>query len=220
MIFKINLLTCYSSISELRGFNVRKVYKLKFLLGFMALSILLWLVFALVLVVVLAIVYYFNKFVLLGNRIDNSLAQIDVQLKKRADLVPNLVNAVKGYMKHERGVITEVTNARKALVGAGNLPARVKAGDKLQAVLGKIFAIAENYPNLKANENFLQLQQELSAIEDKVAYSRQFYNDSILDYNNSVQTFPGNIFAGMFGKTQKEFLQIPAAAREVPKVEF
>ena len=186
----------------------------------MALSILLWVVLALAVFAALIIIYYFNKFVLLGNRIDNSLAQIDVQLRKRADLIPNLVSAVKGYMKHESRVITEVTDARKALVGAGNLPARVKAGDKLQAVLGRLFAIAENYPNLKANENFLQVQQELASIEDKVAYSRQFYNDSILDYNNSVQTFPGTFFAGMFGKKQKEFLQIPATAREVPKVEF
>jgi LemA protein len=149
-----------------------------------------------------------NKFVILGNRIDNSLAQIDVQLKKRADLVPNLINSVKGYMKHEKSIITEVTIARKALLSAKDITSKVKAGDKLQGALKSIFALAENYPNLKANENFLQLQQELSAIEDKVAYSRQFYNDSILDYNNSTQVFPGNVFASIFGKTKKEFLQI------------
>ena len=180
----------------------------------------LWILVAILAAVFVMFIYYYNKFVLLVQRAENSLAQIDVQLRKRADLIPNLVSAVKGYMKHESRVITEVTDARKALVGAGNLPARVKAGDKLQAVLGRLFAIAENYPNLKANENFLQVQQELASIEDKVAYSRQFYNDSILDYNNSVQTFPGTFFAGMFGKKQKEFLQIPATAREVPKVEF
>ena len=113
-----------------------------------------------------------------------------------------------------------VTKARQALVGARDIVGKVKAGDKLQSALGKLFAIAENYPQLKANENFLQLQQELAAIEDKVAYSRQFYNDSILDYNNSVKVFPGIIFAGIFNKKEKEFLKIPEASRAVPKVEF
>ena len=180
----------------------------------------IWLIIILVALIVLALIYYFNKFVILGNRIDNSLAQIDVQLRKRADLIPNLIESVKGYMKHERGVITEVTNARKVLVGARDLPARVKAGDALQAALSRVFAIAENYPNLKANENFLQLQTELTAIEDKIAYARQFYNDSILDYNNSIQVFPGNLFASMYGKRQKAFLEIPAESRAVPKVSF
>jgi len=180
----------------------------------------LWLVVALVAVIILAFIYYFNKFVLLGNRIDNSLAQIDVQLRKRADLVPNLINTVKGYAKHEKGIMDSVTKARQALLGAKDIVGKVKAGDQLQNALGKLFAIAENYPQLKANENFLQLQQELAAIEDKVAYSRQFYNDSILDYNNSVQTFPGTLFASIFNKKQKEFLKIPESARAVPKVEF
>jgi len=175
---------------------------------------------ALVAVIILAFIYYFNKFVLLGNRIDNSLAQIDVQLRKRADLVPNLINTVKGYAKHEKGTMDSVTKARQALVSASGIVGKVKAGDQLQNALGKLFAIAENYPQLKANENFLQLQQELSAIEDKVAYSRQFYNDSILDYNNSVKVFPGMMFASLFGKKEKTFLQIPESSRAVPKVEF
>ena len=106
------------------------------------------------------LVHRFNKFVILGNRIDNSLAQIDVQLRKRAELVPNLIETVKGYAKHEKGIITEVTNARKALLGAKDITSRVKAGNQLQQALKSIFAIAENYPNLKANENFLQLQEE------------------------------------------------------------
>lgn len=177
-------------------------------------------IIALAVLIVLMLINYFNKFVILGNRIDNSLSQIDVQLRKRADLVPNLIETVKGYAKHEKGIITEVTNARKALLGATDITSRVKAGNQLQQALKSIFALAENYPNLKANENFLHLQQELSAIEDKVAYSRQFYNDSILDYNNSVESFPGNIFAGIYGKSEKKFLEIPAEARAVPKVSF
>lgn len=182
--------------------------------------LLIWIVLAIVALVALIFIYYFNKFVVLGNRIDNSLAQIDVQLKKRADLVPNLINTVKGYASHEKGIIKEVTEARKALVGAGNISAKMKAGAKLENALKSIFALAENYPQLKANENFLQLQQELSAIEDKVAYARQFYNDSILSYNNSCETFPGVMFAKMFGKSEKEMLTLPAEQRAVPKVSF
>jgi len=182
--------------------------------------ILLWVLIVIVALIVIAFISYFNKFVILGNRIDNSLSQIDVQLRKRADLVPNLIATVKGYVKHESAMITKVTEARKALLAAGNLSARIKAGNQLQQALKSIFALAENYPNLKANENFLQLQQELSAIEDKVAYSRQFYNDSILDYNNSVKVFPGNFFASIFGKKEKPYLEIPQEMRAVPKISF
>lgn len=173
-------------------------------------------------IVVLAIIFisYFNRFTLLENRIDNSFSQIDVQLRKRADLIPNLLNAVKGYMKHEKTIIKEVTEARKALVSGGDIPKKLKADKALEGALGKLFALAENYPNLKANENFLQLQEELSAIEDKVAYARQYYNDSVLDYSNLFRTFPGNMFAKVFNKTQKEYLKIPESSRAVPKVEF
>src|SRR3989338_1113826 len=141
----------------------------------------IWVIIALAVLIVLMLINYFNKFVILGNRIDNSLSQIDVQLKKRADLVPNLIETVKAYAKHEKSIITEVTNARKAMLSAKDLPSKVKAGDQLQNALKSIFALAENYPQLRANENFLHLQQELSAIEDKVAYARQYYNDTILD---------------------------------------
>lgn len=182
--------------------------------------VLTWILIGFVVLVALVFIYYFNKFVILSNRIDNSLSQIDVQLKKRADLVPNLLNTVKGYAKHESGIMKEVTEARKALLAGKTLPARMKAGAELQQALGSIFAIAENYPQLKANENFLQLQNELSAIEDKIAYSRQYYNDNILSYNNSVQTFPGIMFAAIFGKKQKEFLKIPSEEKAVPKVSF
>ena len=171
-------------------------------------------------VIALAFIIYYNRFTILENRIDNSLSQIDVQLKKRADLVPNLLSSVKGYMKHEKSIIQDVNDARKALVGAKDIQGKVKAGAELQHALKSVFAIAENYPNLKANENFLQLQKELSAIEDKVAYSRQFYNDSVLSYNNSVETFPGAFFSKLYGKKEREMLKITSEERAVPKVEF
>ncbi len=180
----------------------------------------IWGLIALFALIVIMFIYYFNKFIVLSNRIDNSLSQIDVQLRKRADLVPNLLNSVKGYTKHEKAMIIKVTEARKALLGAKDIVKKMKAGNQLQSALKSVFALAENYPQLRANENFLHLQQELSAIEDKVAYSRQFYNDSILDYNNSVKVFPGIIFAGIFNKKEKPYLQIPKETRAVPKVEF
>lgn len=184
-----------------------------------------WLIILIiVIVVVLLIVFsYFNRFAILENRIKNSFAQIDVQLRKRADLVPNLISSVKGYMKHEKTIMTEVTEARKVLLGAmpsKDVAKKLKAGDQLQRALKSIFAIAENYPNLKASENFLHLQQELSAIEDKVAYARQFYNDSILSFNNLCKTIPGMWFAQMFNKKAEKYLEIPAASRAVPNVKF
>lgn len=182
--------------------------------------ILMWLLLALIAVIVIIFIVYYNKFVVLGNRINNSLAQIDVQLRKRADLVPNLMNTVKGYVKHEKEIFKQLTDARKAIMQAKDLPSKMKAGNQLQAALKTIFAMAESTPQLKANENFLQLQQELSAIEDKVAYSRQFYNDSILDYDNSIKVFPGNVFASIYRLKQKQYLEIPAEARAVPKISF
>ena len=179
-----------------------------------------WIILGIILLIVVIFALYYNRFTILENRIDNSLSQIDVQLKKRADLVPNLIETVKGYAKHEKSIMTEVTNARKAMLGAKDLSAKVRAGDKLQNALKSIFAIAENYPQLRANENFLNLQQELSAIEEKVAYSRQYYNDSILSYNNSVETFPGVFFAKLYSKQEKEMLKIAPAERETPKVSF
>jgi LemA protein len=180
----------------------------------------LWIILGIILLIVVIFALYYNRFTILENRIDNSLSQIDVQLKKRADLVPNLMETVKGYAKHEKSIVTEVTNARKALLSAKDIPSKVKAGDQLQNALKSIFAIAENYPQLRANENFLHLQQELSAIEEKVAYSRQYYNDSILSYNNSVETFPGVFFAKLYNKPEKEMLKIAPSEREMPKVSF
>lgn len=164
--------------------------------------------------------YYYNRFAVLSNRIKNSLSQIDVQLKRRADLIPNLVEVVKGFAKHEKSAIKAVVEARKALVGSKGVEQKIKANGTLEMALGRLFAIAENYPDLKANTNFLELQRELSSTEDRVAYSRQFYNDSILTYNNLCTTFPGKLFAGIFGKQEKEYLRIAESERKLPKVEF
>lgn len=190
----------------------------------MVLGLLGWVIIAVIILIAVIIIsmfwYYYNRFAVLENRIENSASQIDVQLKKRADLVPNLVKTVQGYAKHEKGIMDAVTKARAEMLKAGNLNARVKAGNQLQEALSKIFAIAENYPQLRANENFLQLQQELSAIEDKVAYSRQYYNDSVLAYDNATSVFPGVLFFRLYGKTKKDYLKIEESERAVPNVNF
>jgi LemA protein len=182
--------------------------------------LILFIVLGVVALLAIIFIYFFNRFSTLGNRIDNSLSQIDVQLKRRADLIPNLIETVKGYAKHENAAIKAVTDARKALVSAGNIEGKVKANEKLESALKTVFALAENYPNLKANENFLELQKELATTEDKIAYSRQYYNDSILSYNTLCTTFPGTMFAGIYGKKKREYLQIAEAERKNVKVEF
>ena len=180
----------------------------------------LWLLIAIIALIVIIFTGYYNRFVVLSNRIDNSLSQINVQLKRRADLIPNLIETVKGYAKHEKGIMESVNNARKALVGAKDLPSKMIANNILENALGKLFAIAENYPQLRANENFLELQRELSTTEDRVAYSRQFYNDSILTYNNKCQMFPGMFFANMYGFKAKEYIKIAEAEKKVVNVKF
>lgn len=180
----------------------------------------IWLLIGLGVLLIIIFAGYYNRFTVLSNRIDNSLGQIDVQLKRRADLIPNLVETVKGYAKHEKAAIKAVTDARKSLVSAKGLADKVKADKTLENALGRLFAIAEGYPDLKANQNFLELQKELTATEDKVAYSRQFYNDSILSYNNKCKTFPGNAFAGIYGFKPKEYIQITEAEKKPVKVDF
>jgi len=183
----------------------------------------LWLIWILIgVAVVIAFVFfiYFNRFAVLSNRIDNSLSQINVQLKRRADLIPNLIETVKGFAKHEKAAIKAVTDARKALVGAKGIEDKVKADNQLESALKTIFAIAEGYPDLKANTNFLELQRELSSTEDKIAYSRQFYNDSILSYNNLVTTMPGAFFAKLYSRKEKEYLQITKAEEKRVDVKF
>ncbi|VVB82845.1 LemA family protein [uncultured archaeon] len=179
-----------------------------------------WVILGIVALVILVFFTYFNRFAVLGNRIDNSLSQIDVQLKRRADLIPNLIETVKGYTKHENAAIKAVTDARKALVSAGDVEKKVKANEKLESALKSVFALAENYPNLKANENFLELQRELATTEDKIAYSRQYYNDSILSYNTLCTTMPGMFFANLYGKKTREYLQIAEKERKNVEVKF
>lgn len=185
---------------------------------------LVWFLIILGIVVLIAIgiiVSYYNKIIVLSNRIDNAWSQIDVQLKKRADLVPNLVETVKGYMKHEKDAIKMVTKARENMMKAGNMKAKAKADGELTKALKTIFAIAENYPKLRASENFKLLQEQLEGIENKVAYSRQFYNDSVLGFNNTITTVPGQWFAGMAGKTKtREFFEIKEVERKPVKVKF
>lgn len=179
-----------------------------------------WVIFGIIAFIALMFIYYFNRFAVLSNRIDNSLSQIDVQLKRRADLIPNLIESVKGYVKHEKTIIQSVTDARKALISARGLPERIKANQKLEGFLGKLFALAEAYPDLKANTNFVELQKELASTEDRIAYARQYYNDSILEYNNSCKTMPGMFFANLYNRKPKEQLKITEAERKNVKVDF
>ena len=161
-----------------------------------------------------------NRIIRLDNQIENAWGQIDVQLKRRADLIPNLVETVKGYAKHEKGVIDGVSQARAAMVAAKGPVEKMDANNQLGAALGRLFAISEAYPDLKANQNFLALQEELTATEGRVAYARQFYNDSVLDYNNRIQQFPGSSFAGSLKMDTREYFEADEAARTVPTVEF
>ncbi|MBN2094895.1 MAG: LemA family protein [Candidatus Aenigmarchaeota archaeon] len=165
-------------------------------------------------------IYYFNRIIGLENTIDNAWAQIDVQLKRRAELIPNLMETVKGYMKHEREVLENVTKARSALMTAKTPKAQMEADGMLTGALKSLFAVAENYPKLQASQNFLQLQDELTSTENKIAFSRQHFNDTVLVFNNMVETIPGNIFAALMKKKEKEMLKIEEAERKAPKVKF
>jgi LemA protein len=183
------------------------------MIGWIALAIV-----GIVVLIVLICIYFINRIRILLNRIDNAWSQIDVQLKKRADLVPNLVETVKGYMKHEQKAIEMVTKARERMLSAGDKKEKIAAGAGLAAALKTIFALAENYPNLKASDNFKMLQEQLDGIESKVAYARQYYNDSVLSYNNLITTIPGRWFAG--GKAPHPYFEIAEAERAPVKVSF
>ncbi len=177
-----------------------------------------WLIIAAV-IVVLFLIYLYNSLIRLRMRVNNAWSQIDVQLKRRYDLIPNLIEAVKGYMKHEKSVLENVTKARAALV-SGSMQDKATASNQITQALKSIFAVAESYPQLKANENFKHLQEELSGTESKIAYSRQFYNDSVMQYNEALQVFPKNMFAKVFGFTAKEFFETKGKERENVKVQF
>jgi LemA protein len=173
-----------------------------------------------VVLVVLSFILVYNGLVRLRNRIDNAWSQIDVQLKRRYDLIPNLVETVKGYASHERQVFENVTQARANAINAQGPAQQADAENVLTGALRSLFAVAEAYPDLKANQNFLSLQEELTSTEDRVAYARQFYNDSVLSYNNKLQTFPRNVIAGTFNFEKREYFEGEPEATGPVRVQF
>jgi len=180
-------------------------------------------VIGIVVVIGLALVGVYNGLVRARNQFKNAWAQIDVQLKRRYDLIPNLVETVKGYAKHERETFEMVTKARNLAqqMSSGGAGERAKVEGELTSALGRLLAVAENYPDLKANQNFLALQEELTSTENKISFSRQFYNDSVLRFNNKTQEFPSNVVAGMFGFKAAEFFETTVEIeRQAPKVSF
>jgi LemA protein len=185
-----------------------------------------WIIIAvIVLLIVVWMISAYNNLVTLRNRVKNGWAQIDVQLKQRADLVPNLVETVKGYATHESQVFTQVTEARaKAVAVASDKQAstadRIAAENNLTRALFNLQATAEAYPQLQANQNFMDLQRQLQELEQKIAYARQFYNDVVLKFNNAIETFPSNIVAGLFHFEQAEYFQVDDASRQAPQVKF
>ncbi len=183
----------------------------------------IYIIIGIVVILLIMMASTYNGLVRLRNRVRNAWAQIDVQLKRRHDLIPNLVETAKGYMKHERGTFEAITKARnlaQKAVGTG-VGAQSKAEGELSSALSRLLMVVENYPDLKASQNFLALQEELTSTENKISFSRQFYNDSVLRYNNKTQMFPSNMMAGMMGFKASEFFEVKAAEeREVPKVSF
>jgi LemA protein len=178
-----------------------------------------------ILVIIVLLVFFvigiYNALVRLRNQVQNAWSQIDVQLKRRHDLIPNLVETAKGYMKHERETFESITQARSRAMGANTVADAAKAEGALTDALSKFMLVVENYPDLKANQNFLSLQETLTSTENKIAFARQGYNDQVLFFNNKIQMFPSNIIANMFKFIEREFFEIEdAAEREVPKVSF
>lgn len=180
----------------------------------------LLIVLGIIVLLVLFIWGLYNSLITLRVRIKEAMSQIDVQLKRRADLIPNLVETVKGYAKHEKGVFETVTLARSALMRAESPQAKAAADNMLTGALKSLFAVAENYPTLRASENFQQLQKELSDTEDKVAYARQFYNNVVMEYNTKIAMFPNVILANMFGFKTEEFYEATEEERKKVEVKF
>jgi LemA protein len=180
----------------------------------------LWILIGIVALLVVAVVLLYNRLVTLRNRVENAWSQVDVQLRRRYDLIPNLVETVKGYASHERETFEAVTNARSRAQAAQGPAEQSAAEGILGQALGRLFAVAEAYPELQADENFRQLQDELAETENRIAVSRQVYNDTVLTYNNAIQTVPGLLIAGPFGFARKEFFELEGEAREAPRVAF
>ena len=182
-----------------------------------------WVILVIVAVLLAIFVGIYNGLVRRRNQVKNAWAQIDVQLKRRYDLIPNLVETAKGYMKHERETLEAVTNARNLAqqVSSSGAGVRAKAEGELSSALSRLLVVVENYPDLKASQNFLALQEELTSTENKISFSRQYYNDSVLKYNNQTQMFPSSIIASITGFTASEFFEVTVAAeKEAPKVSF
>jgi LemA protein len=179
-------------------------------------------VIVIVVLIVIVFVAGYNGLVRLRNRIDSAWSQIGVQLERRHDLIPNLIETVKGYAAHEKSTLEGVVEARNAAIQAKSAgpEQQAQAENVLTGALKSLFALAEAYPDLKANQSFLALQEELTSTEDRIAYARQFYNDSVMKYDNKIQSIPSNIIAGMFGFKSREYFQAEQGATEVPKVEF
>ena len=187
----------------------------------MGIGVLFMMMFGFLIVLVLLAIGIYNSLVRLRNQVDNAWSQIDVQLKRRHDLIPNLVETAKGYMTHERETFEKITEARSKAMGAHNVSDASKAEGQLTEALSKFMLVVENYPDLKANQNFLSLQETLTSTENKIAFSRQGYNDQVLFYNNKIQMFPSNIVAGMFSFTKRDYFEIKnEAERSVPQVKF
>jgi LemA protein len=177
-------------------------------------------ILGIVVLIVLYVISLYNRLVVQRNRIDNAWSQIDVQLRRRYDLIPNLVETVKGYATHEREVFERVTEARARAIAAGTVREQGQAENMLTQALRSVFAVAENYPQLRATENFQQLQEELSGTESKIAFARQFYNDTVLRYNNSRQAFPAVLIANSFGFGPREYFEMEEEARQPVQVKF
>ena len=177
-------------------------------------------IFAVLLLLVLFFISTYNGLIVKRNRVKNAWAQIDVQLKKRFDLIPNLVETVKGYAKHEAGTLEAVVKARNQYISAGTPEEMMKANTEMTGALSKLFALAESYPDLKANTNFMELQGELTQVEEKIAYARQFYNDTVLMYNNAIQIVPSNIIANLFGFKEEPYFKADETERKNVKVQF
>jgi LemA protein len=178
-------------------------------------------ILALIVFVAVFVVVVFNGLVRLRNQVKNAWSQIDVQLKRRHDLIPNLVETAKGYMTHERDTLENITKARNLATQASGVKDQAQAESGLNNALSNFFLVVENYPDLKANQNFLALQEELTSTENKIGFSRQFYNDQVMHYNNRIEMFPSNIIAGMFNFERSEFFEIEnEAERAVPQVKF
>lgn len=183
-------------------------------------SIVAIVIIVIVVILAIALVGLYNNFVKLRNRVDNAWSQIDVQLQRRLDLIPNLVETVKGYAAHESGTLESVTAARTACMNATTPEQRAEAENVLTGTLKTLFAVSENYPDLKANQNFLELQGELRDTEDKISYMRQSYNDTVMTFNNAIQTFPGVLIAGPFGFKARELFDAAESATAAPSVKF